>query len=369
MSTTGSTEGFMSMKGGGYYSAATIGAKHVIDNATPMIIEALNRMNLPDDGTTFTMSDMGCADGGTSLSMIGTVLKAIRNKVPSRPIQMIYTDLPKNDFSQVFQTVHGQTEADAYIDKIPNLYIFSSATSFHKPMFPPGTLHLGFSATASHYISEKPGIITDHIHMVGAKGNELDSYVEQGRLDWENMLLNRAQDLAPDGRLALFNFGIDERGRYLGSTGGVNMFDTFNRLWKELADEGKITQEEYLNTNFPQSYRTVEQFTAPLNDKNSPVHKAGLRLEHVETRVVNCPFAQEFKIHKAPFRFAEEYIPTLRSWSEATFANGLSRERPPAECQTILDEFYGNYKKTVRTSPNGHAMDYVHCYLIIRKEK
>ena len=25
------TEGFMSMKGGGYYSKATIGAKHVID--------------------------------------------------------------------------------------------------------------------------------------------------------------------------------------------------------------------------------------------------------------------------------------------------------------------------------------------------
>ena len=57
------------------------------------------------------------------------------------------------------------------------------------------------------------------------------------------MLLNRARDLAPTGRLALFNFGIDEKGRYLGSTGGVNMFDNFNLLWRYLIDNGIITEE------------------------------------------------------------------------------------------------------------------------------
>ena len=35
------TEGFMSMKGGGYYSKATIGAKHVIDNAAHLIFDSL----------------------------------------------------------------------------------------------------------------------------------------------------------------------------------------------------------------------------------------------------------------------------------------------------------------------------------------
>ena len=108
MIKTDNTAGFMSMKGGGYYSKATIGAKHVIDNATHLIIEALDRMGSLDEKSTFTMSDMGCADGGTSISMVGKVLKEIRKRAPSRPIQMVYTDLPKNDFSQVFQNVHGQ---------------------------------------------------------------------------------------------------------------------------------------------------------------------------------------------------------------------------------------------------------------------
>ena len=362
------TEGFMSMKGGGYYSKATIGAKHVIDNAAHLIFDSLARMNPPDNGTTFTVADMGCADGGTSISTVGEILKFIRKKTPSRPIQMVYTDLPKNDFSQVFQNVHGQTDMATYINDIDDLYVFSSATSFHKPIFPAGSLNLGISATASHYVSEQPCIISNHIHMVGSSGGERTAYQEQGRLDWEQMLLNRARDLAPNGRLALFNFGIDEKGRYLGSTGGVNMFDTFNLLWRSLVDDGTISEEEYLNTNFPQSYRTVKEFTAPLDDENSRVYEAGLRMEHVETRVVACPFAEDFKRHGDSARFAKEYIPTLRSWSEATFANGLSNERPLEEQRKILDTFYGKYENLVATSPAGHAMDYVHCYLIIRKD-
>jgi len=357
----------ISMKGGGYYSKATIGAKDVIDGGTPMILDALAGMDIPDTVTPFTMADSGCADGGTSINMIGTVLREVRHRAPSRPIQMVYTDLPRNDFSQVFQNIHGETEADTYLGDIDNLFVFASATSFHQPMFPAGTLNFGFSATASHYISEKPCTISNHVHMVGAEGAERDAYIDQGRIDWESMLSNRAVDLAVGGKLALFNFGIDEGGRYLGSTGGIDMFDTFNEIWSGFRDDGVITSEEYLNTNFPQSYRTVEQFTAPFKDPTNQAYQAGLRLEHMETRVVECPYEVDFRKHGDPARFAREYIPTLRSWSETTFAAGLSSARPGEERQEILDQYYDAYGTCVREDPVGHAMDYVHCYLIVEK--
>ena len=362
-----STARDIAMKGGGYYSRATIGAKHVIDGATPLILDSIEDMSPPDDGSVFTMSDMGCADAGTSMTMVGTVLKAVRRRVPSRPIQMIYTDLPRNDFSQVFRNVLGLTDVASYYDEIDNLHVFASGTSFHRPILPPGTLHLGFSATASHYLSEKPAKIANHVHMVGATGAERAAYTEQGRRDWEAMLLHRARELAPGGRLALFNFGIDEEGRYLGNTGGISMFDTFNALWEELRDEGSITSDEYIDTNFPQHYRTVEEFTRPFRDPANPVHRAGLRLEHAETRVVRCPFEAHFEEHGDPARFAREYIPTLRSWSESTFASGLSADRPAEERTAILDRFYDRYEARVREAPHGHAMDYVHCYLIASK--
>lgn len=357
----------ISMKGGGYYSKATTGAKDVIDGGTPMILEALASMEIADVSAPFTMADSGCADGGTSVNMVGTVLREVRRRAPSRPIQMIYTDLPRNDFSQVFRNIHGETDVETYIADIENLYVFASATSFHKPMFPPGTLNLGFSATASHYISEKPCTIENHVHMVGAEGAERDAYVEQGRVDWESMLTNRASDLAVGGKLALFNFGIDEEGRYLGSTGSVSMFDTFSEIWAEFRDNGTITAEEYRNTNFPQSYRTVEQFTAPFLSEDNPVYRAGLRVEHVETRVVECPYEVDFRDHGDAAKFAREYIPTLRSWSETTFAAGLSEVRTAEECQDILDRYFDTYEARVRENPAGHSMDYVHCYLIVEK--
>jgi hypothetical protein len=147
------------------------------------------------------------------------------------------------------------------------------------------------------------------------------------------------------------------------------MFDTYNDIWAELAGEGRITRAEYRATNFPQHYRTVEEFTAPLNDRRSPVYRAGLRIEHVETRVVRCPYAKDFEHHRDAEKFAREYIPTLRSWSEPVFINGLGASRDPDEKAAIVDEFYRRYEARVAASPGGHGMDYVHIYLVIRKER
>ena len=314
MNKVSGTAGFMAMKGDGYYSKATIGAKHVMDKAASLVLDAVARMDPADDGSIFRATDMGAADGGTSVDLWRRVFKDVRARVPSRPIEMVYTDLPRNDFAQVFRMIHGQTDISSYYPEIEDLYVFASGTSFHQNIFPPQTLDLGFSATASHYISSTPCNITDHVHMVGASGAERAAFTRQGATDWETMLLQRTRELKSGGRLCLFNFGIDEEGRYLGSTGGVSMFDTFNKFWRELADDGVITQAEYLNTNFPQHYRTVEEFTAPLNDKTSPVYKAGLRLEQVETRLVRCQFEQDFtENHRDAARFAVEYLPTLRS--------------------------------------------------------
>jgi hypothetical protein len=362
------TAGFMAMKGAGYYSKATTGARDVINAAIPLIEAAVDRMGLKDDGSAFRAADMGCADGGTSVGMWTQVLGHVRQQYPSRPIEMFYCDLPRNDFSQVFRMIHGQTDIQSYYGQIPDVYPFASGTSFHQAIFPRESLNLAFSATASHYISKVPCNISNHVHMVGASGDERRAYEETGRVEWERLLALRARELVKGGRLCYLNFGIDKQGRYLGHSGGVSMFDTFDRLWRGLVDDGIITEAEYAVTNFPQVYRTAEQFTAPLMDKSSPVYQAGLRLEHVEERHLVCPYVKAFEEHRDPVRFAHDYIPTLRSWSEPTFASGLSADRPFEERARILDEYFGRYEKLVAADPRGHGMDYVHIHLICVKE-
>jgi hypothetical protein len=300
--------------------------------------------------------------------MVRQALAYLREQAPQRPLTMIYSDQPRNDYNALFRIIHGLTGFNSYLNDFERVYVMASATSFYRQIVADATLNLGFSATAMHWLSRKPGNISSHVHMVGASGDELALFAEQGRRDWQTILLHRAAELAPGGRLVLVNFGRDEAGRYLGNTGGFNMFDTFNQIWQQLLADNVIRRDEYIAMTLPQYYNTVEEFSAPLTDPASPVYRAGLRLEHIETRVVRCPFAAEFEQHGDAAEFAREYIPTLRSWTESTFSGALAQERPAAERQTIIDRFYDTYETRVRDQPAGHGMDYVHAYMIIVKQ-
>ena len=355
------------MKGGGYYSLATIGAKHVIDNAIPLMQRAIAGMDVAGDPTPFVVTDMGCADGGTSGDFLRATIDAVRERAPRRPIQLIYTDQPRNDFNALLRLAHG---ADGQADPIaarPGVHVVASATSFYRQIVPAGTLDLGFSATAMHWLSGKPCDISGHVQAVGAAGEELAAFSRRGRQDWQTILDHRAAELKPGGRLVLANFCRDAAGRYLGNTGGVSMFDTFNAIWRSFLADGTIGESEYVAMTLPQYYKTVAEFTAPLEDPANPAHRSGLRLDHAETRVTPCPFATDFRRHGDAAAFARSYIPTLRSWTESTFLGALSPGRPLDERRAIIDRYYDRYEAMVRASPGGHGMDYVHCYMIVGK--
>jgi hypothetical protein len=357
----------VAMRGGGYYSAVTKGAKDVIDGATPLVLDAIHRLPDSDATTPFTLADMGCADGGTSLDMVRQAVSAVRARWPQRPITVVYTDQPRNDYNSLFRTIHGLTPLPTYLDESENLHVLASATSFYKQILPAGTLHLGFSATAMHWLSRKPCDITDHFHAVGATGAELAAFAEQAKRDWETILLRRARELVPGGRLVLVNFCKDEAGWYTGNTGGKNLFDAVAALWRRFAAEGVISREEYVRMTLPQYYKTVEEFTQPLTDTTSPVYRAGLRLEQCETRIIPCPFAAALREHGDAARFARESAPSLRSWTESTFLAALSSERPAEERQGIMELYYNAYEALLREHSTGYRGDYVEVYMTIAK--
>jgi hypothetical protein len=125
--------------------------------------------------------------------------------------------------------------------------------------------------------------------------------------------------------------------------------------------------EEYVGLTLPHYFKTVEECAQPLTDTASPVYRAGLRLEQWETRVVPCPFATAFRQHGDVARFAREYVPSLRSWSEGTFLAALAPDRPTEERHEIIERYYGAYEALVRENPAGHRKDLVHIYMTIAK--
>jgi len=356
----------VTMSEGGLYSLATKGAKDVIDIATPRVLDAVSSLDIQDN--RFTMADMGCADAGTSLDMVRSVLGSLSENRPGIQGTVVYADQPANDFNALMQIVHGRTQFDAWIDQYPGFFPLASGSSFYLQCVPDNTLDFAFSATAMHWLAGLPGNISGHVHMVGATGAELEAFSAQARRDWETILNARARELKPGGKMVLVNFCRDEQGRYLGNTGGVNMFDTFNEIWQEFVSDGRITAKEYLNMTLPQYYHTVEQFSAPLLDNDSECHRAGLRLESIETAIVPCPFAEEFREHGDTRRFADGLIPTVRSWNQSIFRAGLDLSRSEQEKSAIIEDYYGAYHSRVLEDPRGHGMDYVHAYMTISRQ-
>jgi hypothetical protein len=359
----------IAMRGAGYYSANTIGAKATIDKVGDLVVATLAKMPPLPPGAPFGIADFGAADGGTSMDMLRRAVAAIREREAARQIAITYTDLPHNDFGALFRLTQGLIgpPTSSPLAAIPDLFIFGSGTSFYRQIVPDGSLSLGFSATAMHWISERPCMIADHVQAVGAASDEREAFRARSLADWNTILLNRARELRVGGRLVMANFCADEAGRYLGHTGGVNMFDAFARHWRDLRDAGRISAAEYVNATFQQFYKTPDEFAAPLRDADSAVSRAGLRLERIFTMLTPCPYAAAFREHGDAAAFARAYVPTLRSWSETVFAGALDPARPGEERRRILDDFYRAYEAEVARAPEGHAMDYVHCVMEIEK--
>ena len=357
----------ITMSGGGAYSLATRGAEDVINAATPMLLSALDSMNISKNQDIFTFSDMGTADGGTSLKMVEKFIHSLQKIAPGININIVYADQPKNDFNGLVQTVLGLGHFSSYLETTENVFPLFSANSFYKQILPDNTLDFGFSATAMHWLSAKPCDISHHVHMVGAQGEEYQRFSEHGKKDWESILLHRAHELRSGGQLVLLNFCRDENGKYLGNTTGVNMFSNFAQIWQDFLDQGLIREDEYQKMTLPQYYNTVEEFSAPLKNSESSVYLAGLRLKHIETHITACPFAEAFKEHQDAQRFAEEYIPTISSWNESIFFGALDQERALEDREQIIQDYYQTYQNQVMASPEMHRMDYVHAFTVIEK--
>tara|TARA_Y100000590_G_scaffold457815_1_gene611238 strand:+ start:3390 stop:4517 length:1128 start_codon:yes stop_codon:yes gene_type:complete len=366
--TTLNTQAVLSMKSSGYYSQRTAGAKIAIDSIQPLMEKAIIEIpKLP----ILRMADFGSADGGTSQAMWSKLINIIRKGNDNRHIEILYTDLASNDFSTLFKTMQGMLGNTklSFQKKFNNVFVHGCGTGFHQQLMSNESLSLGFSATAMHYVSEKPCQIKNHVHMVGADSSEKIKFEEQALKDWESILISRSKELAKGGRFICLNFGIDENGRFLGNTGGHSMFDKFLYHWKSLLNNKIITEEEYIAATFTQHYRTVSEFRKPFDDKNSKVFKSGLRLKSCRTKLTECPYKKNFlenikTISKS--EYAMNLIPTMRSWSETVFRTALVG-RNEQEINKIVDRFYQSYQSEIAKDPEGHAMDYIHIIMDIEK--
>ncbi|MEM7674744.1 MAG: hypothetical protein AAF449_01940 [Myxococcota bacterium] len=130
------------------YSEDTEGARDSIELARPWVEEAIRQI----EADRVSFGDYGAANGGTALTLYRSVIES----AGSRPATFVLNDLPGADWHNL--AANGARAVEGRPDDV----VYLSPRSFYERIAPPGSINVGFSATAMHWLSKKPADLPDH---------------------------------------------------------------------------------------------------------------------------------------------------------------------------------------------------------------
>jgi len=363
--------------GEGAYTAATKGCFDVIDAATPLILQEVSKQPI-HESRAFHVADYGTADAGTSLGLLSKVVRAVRERTTDtndeKEVVIHYEDQLNNEWKSVFNHALGNIKvSDAYNQEINTPYslggvfVEANGVGFHQQCYASGSIDLGVSFTAMHWLSSSPSSLkgTEYMHAARCLDGPPEAERLQAEADWLKILQARSRELSSGGRFVCVNFCVSKEGYFLGQTDvGSSMWDSFGHAWNKLAEDGIIKADEQSGVSFPNYYRTTEEFLEGI--ESCP----DLKLVSAEEKIVRCPYREQYitsESKMSPAEYAKTFVPTTRTWSHSTFKAALNDNRSDEEKERILEQFWANYEDLVAESPETHGMDYVHSYLVIEK--
>jgi len=327
------------------YSAQTEGALLCIEAASDWALTCVDSLAAQ---SSHVLIDYGAADGGTAVGLWHQVLDRLHANQPDAHLTLIGNDLPSNDNVALAENLALQ------IPRAPKPTVLVSARSFYEPSVAPGTVSFGFSATAMHWLSSSPGPLNTHTHVLASGDAEaLERFTAQAMRDWNAILELRSRELQVGGRLLTVNLSRDEAGLYLGHNGGEtrNVHDQLHQIWRGMADEGLISEEQYRNGTVNNFYKSPAEFMAPLKDTNSPAYRNGLRLVDERTVYVKCPYRRRWNDDGNTASFAAGLMATIRSWSRHSFAAAAGDQ--------AADTVYARLQQRIADAPSEWSLDYV----------
>ena len=97
--------------GAGYFTSKFSISKETIKYMSPRAIESVKSIPVKV-GDTFTIAEYGCADGGTSMSLMYACVKELRSLYGDElEVHINYEDKPESDFKSLFYFLQGKVKA------------------------------------------------------------------------------------------------------------------------------------------------------------------------------------------------------------------------------------------------------------------
>jgi hypothetical protein len=331
------------MEGGGSYNrnSAQQGAGAI--SALPLLEKAAASVAIEPGDDPVVIVDFGSSQGRNSLLPLVTAIKSLRRRLGvDRPISVFHTDQPGNDFSTLFQVVH--TDPGSYLRDQPNVFTFATGKSFYEPLFPPGTITLGWSSYALMWPSQLAALIPGHVFSTRSSGAVLAAFNQRGDDDWRRFLSLRATELRTGGRLVIV---IAARGDD-GLNGLEPLMDHANAVLLDLVTNGTISAAERERIVVPAHPKSLQDLLAPFAGK-SRFH--GLAMEHCEVFPGPDPVWDDYQRHHDRQQVAVHQAGFFRAAFGPTFASALDDNRSAADRAAFIDKLEQSMVHRIAADP------------------
>lgn len=345
------------MKGAGFYDRHSTAQQASIRLVFDWIESALVAMPLPPDPQPFTVLDLGSSEGRNALFTMNAIVEALRRRQSQQLVKTIYSDLPSNNFNQLFRNLH---ETGTQGRRTDGVFPSAVAGSFYETLVPPRSVHFATCFNALLWLDALPDApIPDFVVYrrphpprpgLHVSAETTDAFARQAERDLVRFLECRARELLPGGKLLIVSPGDSTEQRL-----ADGLYDALNDACLDLVAAGRLERQRYERFTMPLYFRTVAETLAPLERDGSSVQGA-FTVDRAETLEVPTPFLVEFDRNGDAAKLAEDYTGFLRAFSESVARAALVGKDGD---DAILDELYSRIQARVRAEPQRYRFRYL----------
>jgi hypothetical protein len=311
--------------------------------AIPLLEKAAQQISLDPRDRPIVIADYGSSQGKNSFAPMRAAIAALRVRADrQRPIFVCHTDLPANDFSEMFALLEGDPES--YLQGEPQVFPYAIGRSFYRSLFPPGHVNLGWSSYAAVWLSQIPAQIPDHFFIPCSTGAVRAEFERQAAQDWEAFLTLRAAELRAGGRLVVALPALDHDG----TIGFASMMNHANVELFDLVAAGAITAEERGRMSIASCPRREQDLLAPFA-RAGRFH--GLVVEHSSTLSVPDPAWIEFQRDGDAAAFASKRAGFFRAVFVPSMSQALAPTRDAEERQVFADRLEEGVRRRIASNP------------------
>jgi SAM dependent carboxyl methyltransferase len=328
------------MEGGGFYNRNSAmqaaGISLLLDDW-----ERIARETVIDEGPV-VIADYGASQGRNSMAPMRIAIEELRVRAgQDKPVQIIHTDLPSNDFASLFTAL--ADDPASYMKGNSNVFPSAIGRSYFEPILPAGSVNLGWNTWTMHWLSS-PVLAQDHIFAgLSASTTVQQQLADTQAGDWQTFLQCRASELKPGAYLLSAFVGRASDGR-----GWTWIGDHFWGAAEELGGEGLLSRDDLLRLTVPVHGRTIEQIREPFGSSGQ---FAGLRLVKADVMTVPDGTWAAFQGNGDAQQLGATHANMVRGFSGPSVAASLGDKPGKA---AVVDRLYARLAERLAASPQVH---------------